>query len=85
MTLAEMIRQNNGSLSKGSKAFLESFDSPILEDVLRKTSEIPKSFADYAKPVLSTYAVNRAGTDGVRKFIERIFSRQTNKFEDDEK
>lgn len=85
MTLAEMIRQNNGSLSKGSKAFLKSFDSPILEDVLRKTSEIPKSLADYAKPILATYAVNRAGTDGVGKFIERIFSRQTNKFEDDEK
>lgn len=82
--LAKMIEGNSGSLKKGAKAFINSFEDPLGERILKNVAMKEETLMDVVSPYLSSYVINRLGTNGVAKFVKKMFSRYTNRFSDEE-
>lgn len=83
-TLANYVAGNEGNWLKGSLAYLKSKDNPVKEQINREIAEMPKSVIEEILPYLSSYSVNRLGTNGVFNLIKRRFGRTTQPFDEND-
>lgn len=79
-TLAKMIKDNGRSFKKGRDAFLKSVENTD-EGFYKQLAEAPSTLWDELKPFLTTYGINRLGTNGVAGWIRRRFGDATRPWE----
>lgn len=82
--LANSVASNGYNWLKGSLSYLKSKDNPIKERINRSIADMPKSVFDEILPYLSSYGVNRLGTNGVFDVIKRRIGRTTQPFDEQE-
>lgn len=82
--LARAIVNNGGNLGKGIASFMNSGRDKFKENLLQKIAETNASPVEEFLPWLSSYIVNKAGRDGVKDWIQRMYGRVANRFSDNE-
>lgn len=78
--LAGFVENAGGNLGQGVKDFIRSKANKRSEAYYREIMEMPETLWDFMAPYLSSYLVNRAGTNQVGERTRRLLDRKTDMF-----
>lgn len=82
--LAGMIANNGMKLGKGVKDFVSSRANDILKSELQETANKFETVWDAVAPYMSSYLVNRAGTEEVADYMNNLIGRRIGRFVDND-
>lgn len=84
LELIRKIEEKGGNVYAGIEEFLRSGNDRVMEQHLGKLAQQPTSVLTAMLPYLSSYAVNRAGTDKVAKGVKGMLGSKFNRFIEEE-